>query len=231
MPAPVMAMRYMCWCFSAASLKSRWRSARCGESRAQGLAHPKTCPPRGALCGGGRPLSCLRLAAAPRLWGNGPKGRGHPQGMGTSPRDRDLHRGQGPPAVTGAASGDLPEGQGPLLETGMSPRGEDIPKGQGFGSRHGARGVWRRGAHALPGVPHAPHEGGRLGGAGAHGLRPALAEEPRHGGLVGEAEAALVLRREAAGSGHGGGGRPPGPPRASPRRSSRGSGRAAGRSG
>lgn len=225
MPAPVMAMRYMCWCFSAASLKSRWRSARCGESRAQGLAHPKTCPPQGALCGGGA-SSVLPGAGS----GSAALGKWS-QGTGTSPRDRDLHWGQGPPVEMGAASRDLPEGQGPLLETGMSPRGEDIPKGQGFGSRHGARGAWRRGAHALPGVPHAPHEGGRLGGAGAHGLRPALAEEPRHGGLVGEAEAALVLRREAAGSGHGGGGRPPGPPRASPRRSSRGSGRAAGRSG
>lgn len=224
MPAPVMAMRYMCWCFSAASLKSRWRSARCGESRAQGPAHPKTCPPRGALCG-------VTSSVLPGD-GSGSAALGkRSQGTGTSPRDRDLHRGQGPPAEMGASSwaGDLPKGQGPLLEMGNVTKGWGPPRGTGTWARHGARGVGRRGAHALPGVPHAPHEGSRLGGAGAHRLRPALAEQPRHGGLVGEAEAALVLRREAAGSGHRG--TPTGAPRASPRRSSRGSGRAAGRSG
>lgn len=48
--------------------------------------------------------------------------------------------------------------------------------------------------HAALGVAHAAHEGRGLLGAGTHGLRPALPEEPRHGGLVGEAEVAPVLQ-------------------------------------
>lgn len=46
-------------------------------------------------------------------------------------------------------------------------------------------------------VLHGRDPGGTLDGAGAHGLRAALAEQARHGGLVGEAEAAraAVIRQ------------------------------------
>lgn len=45
-------------------------------------------------------------------------------------------------------------------------------------------------------VHHGPHEVTRLSGAGAHGLRSPLSEEPRHGGLVCEAKLAHVLGKE-----------------------------------
>lgn len=69
------------------------------------------------------------------------------------------------------------------------------PPTEGRGASEG------RGTHAAVGVAHAEHEGRGLAGAGAHRLRPALAEEPRHGGLVGETEVAPVLGEEDKGLG------------------------------
>lgn len=114
----------------------------------------------------------------------------------------------GTPLVTGTSvrEGDLPkgwdqqsEGRCWLWRDGPNPAGDS--RMELTAQRGGLEGLggWRPRplciAHGLPGVRHAAHEGGGLGGAGPHRLCPTLAEEPCHGGLVGEAEAALVLRR------------------------------------
>lgn len=60
------------------------------------------------------------------------------------------------------------------------------------------RGLFCRpgGTYRLCGVYHGQHEAARLRGAGTHGLRSALSEQPGHGGLVGEGKFTHVLGKE-----------------------------------
>lgn len=165
MPAPVIARRYMSWCFSAASLKSRRRSHRCRERAAQGTAGAARpgalgaaepgafwCHPSRRLC---RASVALVLGVQCRAGG-----REEPKPAGT-----DREQGGPGPGQAGGRGWGAARGQARLGGGGREGPGQARERAE---SGPGQVGVVERGQARLGGGQRGWEEGREVSGQGAY---------------------------------------------------------------